>query len=103
MSDRQGPVKRHGSDAVTYKGYTIQAAPHEPIETGEWALNLSLCGQLKPERKVGISTPAIGTQRKSMRWPTALPLANRSLMERFPDYRLANILIGPQPFKVAGT
>jgi hypothetical protein len=25
---------------VTYKGYTIQAAPHERIETGQWGLNL---------------------------------------------------------------
>ena len=33
-------MKRHGDDAVIYKGYTIQAAPHELIETGEWALNL---------------------------------------------------------------
>jgi hypothetical protein len=25
---------------VTYKGYTIQAAPHELVETGQWGLHL---------------------------------------------------------------
>ncbi len=25
---------------MTYKGYTIQAAPHELIDTGQWGLNL---------------------------------------------------------------
>ena len=79
---------------MTYKGYTIQAASHELIETGEWALNLFIMWPTETGRKGGISTPVIGTQRKSMPWPTVLPSANRSLMERFPDYRLANILIG---------
>lgn len=25
---------------MTYKGYTIQAAPHERIDTGQWELNI---------------------------------------------------------------
>lgn len=25
---------------MTYQGYTIQAAPHELMETGQWGLNL---------------------------------------------------------------
>lgn len=25
---------------MTYKGFTIQAAPHELLETGQWTLNL---------------------------------------------------------------
>ncbi|HEU5375224.1 MAG TPA: HlyU family transcriptional regulator [Ktedonobacteraceae bacterium] len=38
-SDQIRPVSK-GSKSVTYKGYTIQAAPHELIDTGQWGLNL---------------------------------------------------------------
>jgi hypothetical protein len=47
-------VKLHGGDAVTYKGYTIQAASHELIETGEWALNLFIMWPTETGRKGGI-------------------------------------------------
>ena len=36
---------------MTYKGYTIQAAPHEFLDTGQWGLNLFISWPTKKGEK----------------------------------------------------